>query len=101
LAAERQPRQRAYEPHDKRQVTRIPATRAAAVTSARKAIKSGIITSGTTRCEAIGEFARLAVDHLEWLRRNGHPKWQSVTLDPARILAMPRLSPCVARRLGR
>jgi TRAP transporter TAXI family solute receptor len=65
------------------------------------AVRSGITTAGATRCEAIGELARLAVDHLDWLRANGHPKWQAVTLDPARLLAAPRLSPCVAQRLGR
>ncbi len=62
-------------------------------------IKSGVVASGTVRCEAIGAFARVAMDRLEWLRRNGHPKWQSVNLDPATILALPRLSPCVATRL--
>jgi TRAP-type uncharacterized transport system substrate-binding protein len=64
-------------------------------------VKSGIMTAGHSRCEAIGELARLAVDHLDWLRANGHPKWQAVTLDPARILASPRLSPCVAKALQR
>jgi TRAP transporter TAXI family solute receptor len=68
---------------------------------AAMAVRSGITTAGATRCEAIGELARLAVDHLDWLRANGHPKWQAVTLDPARLLAAPRLSPCVAQRLGR
>jgi TRAP transporter TAXI family solute receptor len=63
-------------------------------------IKSGVVASGTVRCEAIGAFARLALDHLDWLRRNGHPKWQSVTLDRAAILAHPRVSRCVAARLA-
>jgi hypothetical protein len=64
-------------------------------------VKSGVVTSGTARCEAIGAFARLAVDHLDWLRRNGHPKWQSVSLDAGKILTLSRLSPCVATRLSR
>lgn len=64
-------------------------------------IGSGIVTSGTVPCEALGALARLAVDHLDWLRRNGHPKWQSVTLTRPGILALPRLSPCVATGLAR
>jgi TRAP transporter TAXI family solute receptor len=64
-------------------------------------IRSGIATSGAAPCEAIGALARLAVDHLDWLRRNGHLKWQSVTLTRPRILALPRLSPCVATGLAR
>jgi TRAP transporter TAXI family solute receptor len=63
------------------------------------AVKSAIVTTGSTRCEAIGVFARLAVDRLDWLRQNGHPKWRSVVLEPARLLAHPRLSPCVAKHL--
>jgi TRAP transporter TAXI family solute receptor len=64
-------------------------------------IRSGVVTSGTARCEAIGALARAAVDHLDWLRRNGHAKWQSVSLELPKILAIPRLSPCVAARLAR
>ena len=64
-------------------------------------IKSGVVASGTVRCEAIGAFARVAVDRLDWLRRNGHPKWQSVRLDREQILTNPRLSTCVATRLRR
>jgi TRAP transporter TAXI family solute receptor len=64
-------------------------------------VRSGVVASGTVRCEAIGDLARLAVSHLDWLRRNGHPKWRSVSLDAGTILAHPRLSPCVAARLPR
>ena len=64
------------------------------------AVWSGIVTSGTEGCEAIGALARMSIDHLGWLRANGHPKWQSVALDDARLRALPRLSPCVARRLA-
>ena len=64
------------------------------------AVWSGIVTSGTEGCEAIGALARMSIDHLGWLRANGHPKWQSVALDDARLRALPRLSSCVARRLA-
>jgi TRAP-type uncharacterized transport system substrate-binding protein len=63
------------------------------------AVRSAIIMTGTLRCDAIGGLARAVVDNLGWLRQNGHEKWKSVTLDRAAILAEPRLSPCVARRL--
>jgi uncharacterized protein len=64
-------------------------------------VRSGIVTSGVVRCDAIGALARSAVDHLDWLRQNGHPKWRSVTLDATAILAIKRLSPCVAKRFAR
>jgi len=32
-------------------------------------------------CEYVGKFARTLYDNLEWLRANGHPKWQSVDLN--------------------
>ena len=64
------------------------------------AVWSGIVTSGTEGCEAIGALARMSIDHLGWLRANGHPKWQSVALDDARLRALPRLSSCVARQLA-
>jgi TRAP transporter TAXI family solute receptor len=32
-------------------------------------------------CNAIGHVARLMMDHLDWLRFNGHPKWKTVDLD--------------------
>jgi TRAP transporter TAXI family solute receptor len=63
------------------------------------AVRSAIIMTGTAHCDAIGALARIVHDHLGWLRQNGHEKWKSVTLDRAAILAEPRLSPCVARRL--
>ena len=65
-------------------------------------VQSGVVTSGTLQLRRDRRRSRaLAVDNLDWLRRNGHPKWQSVTLDRARILARSRLSPCVAKRLAR
>jgi hypothetical protein len=38
------------------------------------AVWSSIVTSGTEGCEAIGVLARISIDHLAWLRANGHPK---------------------------
>jgi TRAP-type uncharacterized transport system substrate-binding protein len=32
-------------------------------------------------CETVGKFAQLVSSNLEWLTKNGHPKWKSVNLD--------------------
>lgn len=32
-------------------------------------------------CEAVGRFAQLLYQNIDWLRENGHPKWKSVDLD--------------------
>jgi len=32
-------------------------------------------------CENVGKFAKTLYDSLEWLRANGHPKWNSVDLN--------------------
>ena len=32
-------------------------------------------------CETVGRFAQLVSSNLEWLTKNGHPKWKSVNLD--------------------
>jgi TRAP transporter TAXI family solute receptor len=32
-------------------------------------------------CDYVGEFAGLVYDNLDWLKQNGHPKWNSVDLD--------------------
>ena len=34
-----------------------------------------------TDCETVGRFAQLVSTNLEWLTKNGHPKWKSVNLD--------------------
>ena len=49
------------------------------------------------RCRAIGRFARMVYDNLDWLRGNGHPKWKSVTIDREALLKAPHLSPCVTQ----
>ncbi len=32
-------------------------------------------------CNAIGNFARLMTENMDWLRFNGHPKWKTVDLN--------------------
>lgn len=32
-------------------------------------------------CRYVGRMAKMLYDHLEWLRKNGHPKWRDVDLD--------------------
>jgi TRAP transporter TAXI family solute receptor len=32
-------------------------------------------------CETVGRFAQLVSSNLDWLTKNGHPKWKSVNLD--------------------
>lgn len=35
----------------------------------------------TEQCDQIGQFARILMDNLDWLRQNGHPKWKQVDLE--------------------
>ena len=34
-----------------------------------------------TDCETVGRFAQVVSNNLDWLTKNGHPKWKSVNLD--------------------
>jgi len=34
-----------------------------------------------TDCETVGRFAQVVSTNLEWLTKNGHPKWRSVNLE--------------------
>jgi len=54
--------------------------------------KSGVSTVGvkavlvsfdfrTEQCEHIGRFARILMDNMDWLKQNGHPKWNHVDLE--------------------
>jgi TRAP transporter TAXI family solute receptor len=65
------------------------------------AVQSGIVTSGNVECDAVGALVRVTIDHLDWLRQNGHPKWKTVVVDERALSSRPRLSPCVAKRLTR
>jgi TRAP transporter TAXI family solute receptor len=48
-------------------------------------------------CRLVGKVARVVADNLEYLRRNGHPKWREVDLG-ARLPGWER-SPCVEQAL--
>jgi hypothetical protein len=37
-----------------------------------------------TDCETVGWFAQVVSNNLEWLTKNGHPKWKSVSLEDIR-----------------
>ncbi len=52
-------------------------------TVATVAVKAVLVTYNYqgANCEKVGRFARIVVDNLERLRRNGHPKWRSVNVD--------------------
>ncbi len=47
------------------------------------AVKAVLISYDFRRrdCETVGRMARIVADNLEWLVRNGHPKWRSVDLN--------------------
>jgi TRAP-type uncharacterized transport system substrate-binding protein len=32
-------------------------------------------------CDNVGKFAQIVASNMDWLTRNGHPKWKSVNLD--------------------
>jgi TRAP transporter TAXI family solute receptor len=32
-------------------------------------------------CEYVGEFAQILYENMDWLKKNGHPKWKSVDLN--------------------
>jgi TRAP transporter TAXI family solute receptor len=35
----------------------------------------------TTQCDNVGKFAKMISDNFEWLKKNGHPKWNQVDLN--------------------
>lgn len=35
----------------------------------------------TTHCDNVGKFAKMISDNFEWLKKNGHPKWNQVDLN--------------------
>jgi len=47
------------------------------------AVKAVLITYAYKRanCDRVGNVARIISDELDWLRVNGHPKWNNVDLD--------------------
>ncbi len=47
------------------------------------AVKAVLVSYNFRRanCENVGQFAEHLAKNIDWLRSNGHPKWQSVDLD--------------------
>jgi len=47
------------------------------------AVKAVLVSFDFRRndCETVGRFAQLVSTHVDWLVKNGHPKWRSVNLD--------------------
>ncbi len=35
----------------------------------------------STHCDNVGKFAKIMSDNMAWLKKNGHPKWNTVDLD--------------------
>ena len=35
----------------------------------------------TTHCDNVGKFAKIVYDNFDWLKKNGHPKWNQVDLN--------------------
>jgi hypothetical protein len=47
------------------------------------AVKAVLVSFDFRRsdCEYVGRFAEILANNIEWLKKNGHPKWQFVDLD--------------------
>jgi hypothetical protein len=47
------------------------------------AVKAVLVSFDFRRndCENVGRFAQLVSNNMEWLTKNGHPKWKSVNLE--------------------
>jgi TRAP transporter TAXI family solute receptor len=47
------------------------------------AVKAVLISYDFRRkdCDVVGRFAQTLSNNIEWLKKNGHPKWKSVELD--------------------
>lgn len=64
------------------------------------AIQSALLTVSTRdNCTAVGKFAKVVYDNLDWLKQNGNSNWKNVEFNLPAILADKRLSPCVAQEL--
>jgi TRAP transporter TAXI family solute receptor len=65
--------------------TQIPAGTYAWQTEAVNsvAVKSVLVSFNfrMSNCENVGRFAQTMVNNIDWLKENGHPKWNSVDLD--------------------
>jgi TRAP transporter TAXI family solute receptor len=65
------------------------------------AVKAVLVSFDYRRrdCDNVGRFAQLLVSRLDWLTRNGHPKWQSVDVE-APLRGWEQYD-CVRRYLGK
>ncbi len=65
------------------------------------AVKAALVSFDYRRrdCETVGKFARMLAQNLDWLVKNGHPKWKSVDLEYP--LKGWEQYDCVRRYLGR
>ncbi|HXJ82072.1 MAG TPA: TAXI family TRAP transporter solute-binding subunit [Candidatus Methylomirabilis sp.] len=65
------------------------------------AVKAALISFDFRKrdCDQIGQFAQIISANLQWLVKNGHPKWKSVDLD-APLKGWEQYD-CVTRALGR
>ncbi len=47
------------------------------------AVKAVLVSYDFRRkdCDTVGRFAQTVASNLDWLRKNGHPKWKAVDLD--------------------
>lgn len=64
------------------------------------AVQSALLTVSTRdNCTAVGKFAKVVYDNLDWLKQNGNSNWKNVEFNLPAILADKRLSPCVAQEL--
>ena len=47
------------------------------------AVKAVLVSFNFRRanCEYVGKFAQILSENMDWLRENGHPKWQFVDID--------------------
>jgi len=47
------------------------------------AVKSVLVSYDFRRldCDSVGRFAQIVSANLDWLKKNGHPKWQAVDFD--------------------
>ncbi|HZS33834.1 MAG TPA: TAXI family TRAP transporter solute-binding subunit [Methylomirabilota bacterium] len=71
---------------------------AAASTVAVKAVLVSFDFRGQN-CDRVGRFARTVSERLEWLARNGHPKWRAVDLN-APLKGWEQYD-CVRKHLGK
>lgn len=82
----------AYHPWQRRDV---PTVAAQALLLTRRLAAPG----EEAACRLVGRIARIVVDNLGQLRRDGHPKWQEVSPGAAPAAGLER-SPCVAQALA-